>query len=447
MNTDWQPFDPKEIKIDVSQLSTLENRLAIEVPAPIVNKVLATNRKQGERAFGDEVLHGMLLKFCMESWTTKIDWRPLWQAVPVDGSAEPVLQVDHPFRFEIDVDHHPEIIWPEFRSLEIIRPVRVISDDLVAAEVREQCLVLGTSENLVSQFEVGDLIRAEIEMRGPKGQALAEAFKTEFMVPESGKQLNLAGLVFDDIFAALEERVVGDEISLVTTATSQFADTALVDQEIRVKLRIVGGIRRRPIAIEEVLEQYGTPNELIFKQQVRIALQAAADRGQSEIVAEQFLKSLLDQVKDQLRIPDRVIPHFKNAVIMRKRKELKAAGWTAEQIEQEFDSRREVIDVMALGHAHRHALINLLTSHLDAKVDEKDLEDWVAVTASKQGRRPEEVRAELNHPETLKAIVSTLMVSKITKTLLKKDRIVLTDMDADEWNRLKNSGDRQENGE
>ena len=39
------------------------------------------------------------------------------------------------------------------------------------------------------------------------------------------------------------------------------------------------------------------------------------------------------------------------------------------------------------------------------------------------------------------------MVSKITKTLLKKDRIVLTDMDADEWNRLKNSGDRQENGE
>ena len=415
MNTDWQPFDPKEIKIDVSQLSTLENRLAIEVPAPIVNKVLATNRKQGERAFGDEVLHGMLLKFCMESWTTKIDWRPLWQAVPVDGSAEPVLQVDHPFRFEIDVDHHPEIIWPEFRSLEIIRPVRVISDDLVAAEVREQCL--------------------------------AEAFKTEFMVPESGKQLNLAGLVFDDIFAALEERVVGDEISLVTTATSQFSDTALVDQEIRVKLRIVGGIRRRPIAIEEVLEQYGTPNELIFKQQVRIALQAAADRGQSEIVAEQFLKSLLDQVKDQLRIPDRVIPHFKNAVIMRKRKELKAAGWTAEQIEQEFDSRREVIDVMALGHAHRHALINLLTSHLDAKVDEKDLEDWVAVTASKQGRRPEEVRAELNHPETLKAIVSTLMVSKITKTLLKKDRIVLTDMDADEWNRLKNSGDRQENGE
>ena len=54
--------------------------------------------------------------------------------------------------------------WPDFKSLKVMRPVRVITDEMVAAEVLEQRLVAGTSEELESGFEVGDIIRAEVEL-------------------------------------------------------------------------------------------------------------------------------------------------------------------------------------------------------------------------------------------------------------------------------------------
>ena len=445
MNTDWQPFDPTEIKIDISQLTDAESRVAVEVPSPIVNKILTTNRKLGERAFGDEVLHKMLQKFCLENWMVKIDWRPMWQPVPVDDSVAPVLQNDHPFRFELDVDHHPEIVWPDFQSLDIVRPVRVVSDDLVAAEVREQCLALGTTENLESQFKVGDLIRAEVTLHAPN-QSLVKAFKAEFVLLGSGKKLTLANLTFDGLFSALEKSVVGDEMVLMTTATSDFADAEFIGQEMQATIKILEAIRRTPIAIEAVLAEYGTPNEFVFKQQIRVALEATAERGQSQIIAEQVVNSVLEKVKDQLRIPDRVMQHFRNATFTRERERLEAKGCKAEQIDQELDSHRGAIDAMVLRHAHRQALINLLAFHLGARVGEQDLEDWVADKASKQGRRPEEVRAELGNPETLSSIVSILMTLKVTKILLKGDKIVLTDMDADEWNRQESAGGRQENG-
>ena len=67
--------------------------------------------------------------------------------------------------------------WPDFKSLKVIRPVRVITDEMVASEVLEQRLVAGTSEELKSGFEVGDVIQAEVELFEVERQSPAGGFQ------------------------------------------------------------------------------------------------------------------------------------------------------------------------------------------------------------------------------------------------------------------------------
>ena len=446
MNTDWLPFDPKEIKVDVVKLWDFEKRVAIEVPVPIANQVLATNSKRGEQSFGDDELQKMLLEFCIKEGLKQLDWRPIWPVVQDVDSADPVLQKDHSFCFVLNIDHHPEIDWPDFKSLEIIRPVRVISDDLVAAEMREQCLVAGPSENVESQFEVGDEIHAEVELHESTGQSLLGAFETTFLVLESDAQLVIKNLRFDDFFSDLKKSVVGDKIVSRTTPTVQYSDTELSSQEIQATFRIVKAIRRTPLAIKDVLEQYGTPNEFVFKKQIRLALESAVERDQKSAITTQIYNALFDKVKDQLGVPTRVSHHVKDDMVMQERKKLEAKGCTDEQVEAELDSHSEKLDAWVLRQLQQQVLISKLAIHLGLGLNEDDVMRWVADKASEEGRRPEEVRMELKNSGQFMRVTLSILERQVCTNLLAREMIVLTDMDADEWIKKKAEQSHEDDG-
>lgn len=435
MSTDWQPCDPKEVGVEIKPLSHVEKQIVIELPAPIVEKILAVNSAQGEHAMSEDQLLKKLLQFSHEHGMQQLDWRPLWDVAPTSGVDIPSLQQGEPLRLALDVDCHPEMNWPDFKSLKVMRPVRVITDEMVAAEVLEQRLVAGTSEELESGFEVGDIIRAEVELFEVQRQSKLAAFNIEFKLPKSEMPFSLANLNFGDVHARLKDAAVGDQVELVTTATAQYPEMMLVGQEIRANLKILGAVRRTPTTIEKVLEQYGTPNEVVFKQQVKIALEATAERDQRSIVMQLFMKALLEQVKDQLHFPDRVVTYFEQLTFNQESMKLKARGFTEDEAKEQLAAHQEALDSLVELRLRQSALTTLLALHLDARIGEQDVMEWVTDTASRQGKRPEDVRKELANPDLLKRIIQSLQVMKVYKILMGENMIVLTDIDADEWDR------------
>ncbi len=435
MSTDWQPCDPKEVGIEIVQSSRVEKQIVIELPAPIVDKILAVNSAQGEHAMSEEQLLKKLLMFSHEHGMKQLDWRPLWDVAPTVGADIPNLHKGQPLRLSLDVDCHPEMDWPDFKSLKIIRPVRVITDEMVASEVFEQRLVAGTSEELKSGFEVGDVIQAEVELFEVERQSQLAAFNIDFKLPESGTPFNLANLDFGDVHSRLKDAAVGDQVELVTTATALYPEMMLVGREIQANLKILGAVRRTPTTIEKVLEQYGTPNEVIFKQQVRIALEATAERDQRSIVMQLFMKALLEKVGDQLCFPDRVVTYFEELTANQEAMKLKARGFTEDQAGEQLALHQDELDSLVQQRLRQSALTTLLALHLDARIGEQDVMEWVTDTASRQGKRPEDVRKELANPDLLKRIVQSLQIMKVYKILMGENMIVLTDMDADEWDR------------
>jgi FKBP-type peptidyl-prolyl cis-trans isomerase (trigger factor) len=435
LSTDWQPCDPKEVGVEIKPLSHVEKQIVIELPAPIVEKILAVNSAQGEHAMSEDQLLKKLLQFSHEHGMQQLDWRPLWDVAPTSGVDIPSLQQGEPLRLALDVDCHPEMNWPDFKSLKVMRPVRVITDEMVAAEVLEQRLVAGTSEELESGFEVGDIIRAEVELFEVQRQSKLAAFNIEFKLPKSEMPFSLANLNFGDVHARLKDAAVGDQVELVTTATAQYPEMMLVGQEIRANLKILGAVRRTPTTIEKVLEQYGTPNEVVFKQQVKIALEATAERDQRSIVMQLFMKALLEQVKDQLHFPDRVVTYFEQLTFNQESMKLKARGFTEDEAKEQLAAHQEALDSLVELRLRQSALTTLLALHLDARIGEQDVMEWVTDTASRQGKRPEDVRKELANPDLLKRIIQSLQVMKVYKILMGENMIVLTDIDADEWDR------------
>ena len=383
-------------------------------------------------------LKTQLMQICIEAGLAESAQKPLWDLVPCEGTAEAVLERDQPFSVSFEVDIHPDIDWPDWSALEITRPLRTISEDMIEAELQEQCRGVGTTEPINGDFEGGDVIQVEASVEDVDTDAVLMAFTSDIRVPSVPGRLMLANFSFEGLYEGLKGRSVGDEIQLKTIVPPNFVDPTLAGRKIRATLAIKSGMRITPATVEQVLKHYGTPNEVVLREQIKLALEATAKRDQTEIVVQQVLGKVLDLVVDQIHLPDRVIKLFVSNTQQMMRQSLQSRGLSEAEAESECAKCQDAIMNRALMQIRQHALVSLLAQRLELRVSEQNIMRWAADFAARQGRRPEDVRKELNSPEQLQQVAIHILREKVGMRLL--DGVTVTDVDADEWIRSQADG-------
>ena len=379
-------------------------------------------------------LQANLVKLCINMAVAECDTKPIWgvQFAGDDGAVQgPPLTPGRPCSFSILIDVHPAIEWPDWSDIEITRPTREVSEDMIEAELLEQRLGMGPTESVAGEFTAGDVIQVEAVVEDSETGATVVTFASGVVIPSPSRPFIIANIILEGLHGSLRDRSVGDEIELTGRILRGFPNPELAGKTVRARLLIKAGIRRTPVSIEEVLTKYGTPNELILREQIRHALEATAQRDQTEILNHEVLTKVQALVADQLQLPDRVLRTFESGMRDAMRRKLESGGLADSQIEAELASREDEIGGGALHQAQHNAVISLLAQRLELKASEQDFMRWTAETAARQGRRPEEIRKEFSDPEQLKQVAMQIIRQKIVKLIL--DDATVTDVDADIW--------------
>lgn len=377
-------------------------------------------------------LKAQLMQMCIEVGLADCATKPIWGIVPSEGIAESVLEPDQPFSFSVEIDVHPDIDWPDWSALEITRPTRTISEDMIEAELMEQRRGVGTSEARNGDFETGDVIQVEASIRGAETDAVLMTFTSDLRVPAKSGSIAVSNMIFEGLHEAVKGRGVGDEVELLGTMPQGSLDLPTAGNKIRATFLIKAGTRPVPATVEEVLAHYGTPNEIILREQIKHALNATAKRDQTEIVIQQVVAKLLDLVGEQIYTPDRVLKFYAQNARQMMQRSLEARGLSESEAEIESANHQDAIAKGALVQARQQALITLLAQRLEVKANEQDFMSWTADLAARQGRRPEEVRKEFNAPEQLQQIAIQILREKVVKRIL--GDATVTDVDAELWN-------------
>lgn len=429
--SDQLPIDPMDIQMTMTKLAGCERRLVIEVPARLVKRFHKKLKKSGEDASPEA--SGMELKnFCIDQSFKRFDLNPIWGPIetPNSDTLASTFRLGQDFKISIDVDSRPDIEWPEFSTLEIVRPIRDITDDMIDNEMDEQCRDAGKRIPLKDEIQQGDEIRCRVTLseQGSDSPLYTQEDAT-VRIPEKSGSTNIFGMPVDGIGENIVGSTVGQIIKVKTTVPDEYDDPTLRGTTVDVELEILEAFRVELATIEEVIEQYGSPSETILRQQIRLALEGKATRDQNAAINFQIYKHLVNHL--EVPLPKWITRTYHDSIAEATKVAMEQRGCSENAIKQRLAEKESNIKIIGEEMAKKRAIANMLGQHLGLQVDENSIIKQIAEMAAIQGRRPEEIRKEIMAENKLQSIAIAVIEQKTVDRLI--EEVTLTDMPADEW--------------
>ena len=425
---DHLPFEPDEIVVNVTDLTAGEKRLDFELPAKFAKRFSKKMKKSG--CTDPQKIRNQLASFCLQHGLKRHDFIPLWKPTPPVGSPEPVLHDERAFTFSLVIDHVGEVDWPDFSSIEIKRPIREISEEMVDEEMLEQRRMAGTASDVEGAIKSGDALSCTVSIvKTASDKPLLTSDDMTIRVMLSDQTTVVGGLSIDGLSEALHGQHVGSEISIKTTVPIEYPDPTMVGSDITFNCRINRCTRMEPATIQDVLDQYQSPNEQMLRQQIKMSLQSKFDRDQKEIMASQVFDLFVDDIR--LEPPERIITDFSRMLSSGVEANLMQRGYDGEQLEQAMQDRRGSIHEISTSKVKRNIIIRLLAKELGIMRSESDIIQKIAELAADQGRRPEDVRNELVNSGKIDNIGMDVLEKKTADAVIKQARV--TDVPVEQW--------------
>ncbi len=425
------PIDPTECDLRFERASGCHATLRARVPASLVRRFRKKMRRAGRDAELAEVKSELLRFLCAhvaEREGVRFGSAPLVRR----GAREPRLSLDQDFVLDLEFDLNPELERPESLDLELLEPDAPVTDELVDAEMRNQCLQVGRR----AAADAGGApceVRAACELRlAPDERPIATVADTMLPILSEGAPVP----VFGGLFEGVAERLAGvrtdEEVVVETSVPDTFPQAPLRGMAafIRISVRSIEAIE--PATVEAVLEQYGSASEARLRNQIRFALEQRRIEQVKQTLRAQVAAKLpslyaIDLPATRARMNlTRAEAEFRGVC--------RARGWNDDRADAAWAEVREAQAARAEASARSRTILQALPLREDVQVGDAALQERMASLAAERGMRPEEFRAALLKSGRFEEFTEQVLTESILDALVRKARVRKVPLD--EWARL-----------
>ncbi len=423
------PIDPADICMSEKELSPCWHQIAIEVPTRQAKRFYKKLKKSGEDSSIESATR-LLTNFCIEHALERFELKPIWGPVQPQYSTAPVYKPNQSFLLTINVDDAPEVDWPAFDTLEIIRPIKAMTEEIIDGEMHEQQLDAGERTPIQNDIKTGDEVTCKVTLsEAGSEKVLFEQTSTTMRVPKHSGVAKIFNIEIDNFAESIIGCSMGDVFTLKTTIPEDYLDPTLSGTEVNISVEIQSASRITPATVEQVVKQYGSPSEAILRRQIKMALESKMTRNQGAILAKQIFDFLSEKV--DVPIPEWVYENYQKGILNHINTGMKQHGCSDDAITKRVEDNADKITVLSQKQAKRHALGTLLCREFDIKTTEDELIGEIGEMAAEQGRRPEDLRKEIVASGRIKYVAMAALEKKAVKKVL--ELATVTEMDAEEW--------------
>jgi FKBP-type peptidyl-prolyl cis-trans isomerase (trigger factor) len=310
--------------------------------------------------------------------------------------------------------------------------VRALTEAMIAEEMMNQRLDAGVKSSHDGPYAANDEVEIGFVLKEQEGGSEIVAIDTlTIRIQPSTMSLVVGNLVINGLASEIVGHSAGERFTFESIVPRGVPHTELEGRPATIEVQLHRGWRSAPATVEQVVEHYGSPSEMILREQIRLSLQHRIDGDQLAAVIPELFKVLQENV--HLPIPDRVKAYSFQQRVASWAKQLEEAGRSREEIGAILKNEKDILTKDVLRVLFKHACLTHLVRKFQIGFSETDLIQRVADLAAQQGRRPEELRREVaEDPKLQSSIHEEVMIRKVTATLL--DRVTIVDVDADDWN-------------
>ena len=446
-----------DVEISITETAPCTKRISLSVPAKTIDARLEmalasfiseasfpgfrkgkAPRSLVEKRVGGALIQETRNQIMSEAYSRAIEenkLRPISDPRPVEGDAVPELARGKAFKFNVEIEVAPDFDVPDFSSLEVKKPTIEVTGEHIDGEILRQSYRWGTPARIEGPFEHLDrmLGKAVVTVDGRDGTYF-ETDKALCVVPakeDEGKGA-LLGLMIDGLDQALLGKKSGDTVTITTTGSAGHEREELRGKKITITFTIGDAERITPRTAKELAEMFGVESEEIFREQVKDALEQRRDGEQRQAMREQIAEQLTAKI--DFPLPAKISEAQIARTLEQQRMELLSRGLEASAVENRLAELRSKSEADARTRLKLFFIMARLAEHFGVQVTEQELNGRIAMMASQQNMRPEQMRAEIEKSGRGGELISLIRDAKVSDRIISQAKI--TDIPAEEWNKI-----------
>jgi trigger factor len=325
------------------------------------------------------------------------------------------LPEEGPMNIEMEVEVKPQFEVPDYRGIQLRRPVMEIPESEVDARVNR---FLERHGQLVPKLEggaaLGDTLIADIVFKRLDGRVLGEVKETQLRLRGELRFQNGSAA---DFGASLLEARPGEKRPIDAKLGSAIDDPSLRGQLITVDVLVHDLKRiRLPELDQDFLRSIDFASIDELREAVRDVLKRQLQAEQAQVIRRQVVDALLRQTPFDL--PTELVQREEKNTVTRLVAQLKREGMSEDEIRARAADIRANAHETTLRSLKEFLLLAKIADAVDIKVEEEDVAHEIDAIAERTDDSARRVRARIEKEGGIESLVTQILEGKVIRHIL-----------------------------
>jgi trigger factor len=366
--------------------------------------------RQFHKQVGDQVRTEVLMA-SLEQLGEENDIAPL---TPPDLHPETIeIPKEGPLIYEFDVEVRPQFDLPNYKGLQLKRPIRTFNENDIDREVKRVLDPYGQLVPKDGAAELDDYVIADLTVRD--GARLVGTSKEVTIRVEP--RLAFRDGMADRFGEQLRGASAGQARQIDITLSDRAADPALRGKTVQGTVEVKDVKRMRlPELTHEFLHNFGVHSEAQFRERVVRMLEMRLEYQQRQAARQQ----VLDQIAaaSTWELPQDLLQRQARRAMGRRLMEMREAGMSDEEIRgQQRLLQQDVLRSTAQA-LKEHFVLQKIAEHEKIEVNEDEIDAAIEALAARSNESPRRVRARLEKDELLEPLAIEIIERKVLDLIL-----------------------------
>lgn len=377
-------------------------------------------RKLVEKQFKDRVteqVKGSLLMDSLSQVTESQDFSAISEPDFDYNSIE--LPDEGEFKYQFTVEVRPEFDTPEWKGLELSKPVEEIGDSEIQESLERVLSRYATMEATDDPAELGDrLLMTAVFKHNGKTLSKMEEERITFK-----DRLSLSDAVCEDFGTVMKDVTEGETRTGKLKIAEGAADEEMQGKEVEATFQVVEVLKRElPELTEEFLEELGDfESEDELRSFVRDSLVRQADYRTQQELRKSVVALLAGTASFDL--PSELVKKQTARELERKVLELRRSGFDEDNIRRFVNASRQNAQASTEAALREHFILEKIAEEHEVDAEPGDYDQEIQLIAEQSDMPVRRVRARLEKQGQMDALRNQIVERKVIEMIVAEAKV------------------------
>ncbi|MCC9643450.1 trigger factor [Rhodopirellula sp. JC740] len=317
------------------------------------------------------------------------------------------------FKYQFSIEVRPEFATPDWKKLELKKPVETISDDDVAAALQRVLSRYASLEASDAPAELGDrLLLTAVFKDGDKVVSEMEEERVTL-----ANRLSLSDAVCENFGEMMKDCKEGDVVTGKVKLSEGHADEEMKGKELDATFTVVEVLKEQlPELTAEFLDELGEfESEDELRDFVRQSLERQANFRTEQAMRGAIVEKLLEAADFDL--PPTLVRRQMKRELDRKVLEFRRSGFDDDMIRRFVNATKQNMQEGTEASLREHFILEQIADEEKIDAEPQEYEDEIMLIAEQSDSSPRRVRARLEKTGQMDALRNQIVERKVIELI------------------------------